>query len=756
MTLCNRRVGVAALLLALLCLLAAWQWRGRLFPPEQGPRIHNQDAQQWPTRGTQPLPEMRPTHTPIVVKDAKTVSIPVIWVGEPAGDKPEVPLVTLDGEKTAISGALGTVNVELKLPPDGEYRLDFASVDLFSVDHQIHVAGGQVQILAAFTFIDQKMPVSRGARVRLVASLEGSAFKGPVRVRWYPLGWPRQQPDGSVLQRPQRNVALTLNQPLEQLVPASGIEFHLDTRECSVKKPRPTEFAAPKAGDLLRIELEGLIPLIVDLDEESPGAWIETLKRCNFEANHDIPGSRYVVVEAHAIDHSGRRVPELAGDGMFERVPKDLKSTGGVVDSFTIMVPRPQQDATVHAMLRVYGLTYVAAGQVAAGPYSSEIRLTAKLFAQCALAVTVRDANGRPLRDVPITVDVEYVMRTSAHSLTGPSQTTDANGKAEFKQLPAGEQVFADVMVSSDFRKAGDNPRVKLTPGKVHEVAITLETGDDRVLRVGVSGSGPPPGARLTVIEGDGNGAWFRTSAQEIPAGARQSMFRVRSSYVMVLGKSGSCIFSGALRLDNSDCTITFNLDEAVPVSGRVKDCGGSLLYPYGLSPSILWADALRTSILPFAEIDTKGHFNFSTIADPSNATWHVGKATGEVLSGAALRPAPGDTSRLEFKVESVATSSVEVTVEVGKLKDAQHVEILICPVFMDDGHMLEAQLQWAGRADVKNGKASAVALPHGRYVVFLTYVDVNGAQRFGTWPGMYAEFQSRADLTTQVHLPIK
>lgn len=758
MTHSNRRIWLVAAALSMLCLLAAWHWQDRLFAPEQGLRVRNEPGPE-ASRPAQPPPDsrppLRPTGTPIEVKDAKTISMPIIWIGEPAKGPIDVLLVKLDGSRAGVIGRLNASFVELPLPPEGEYRLDFASAGLFSVEHQINVVQGLVQVLAGFTFIDQKLPVARGTRVRLIASFEGAKGTELIPLRWYPLGWPRQQSDGSVLQRPELRVTLAMNQAMDQLVPAAGIEFHLDTKEFTIKKPRPTEFARPKGGDLLSIELEGLIPLIVDLDEGSPGAWVDTLKRCSFEANHDRPGSRLVVVEAHAIDLAGGRVPEIRGDGMFERLPKDLKSTGGVVDSFTIMVPRPQQDATVHAMLRVYGLTYVAAGQVAAGPYMSEIRLTARLLPLCTLSVTVVDSQGAKLEDIPVQASVFYRMKSSGHSLSYRTGTTSSDGKVEFTQLPAGEQVFADVTVSSGFRKSGDDTRVQLTPGKTHEVVIRLETGDDRILRVAVKGSGSSPGARLVVLEGDGNSAWFRAETREIPAGARQAMLRVRASFVMVLGKSGQCVFSGTLRLDNSDSAISFNLDDAAEVNGQVRDCAGATLYPYNLSPSVIFADSAGSRILPAAAIDANGKFTFAIIPDSSNATWHVAGTTGEVLAGAALRTGGAESGR-ELQLERVATSSVQTTIDAEKAPDAKHFELLFCPVFMDQGRTLDAQLMFALRVEAKNGKVPDVALPHGRYVVLLTYADSKGAMRLGAGAGMYAEFESRKDLATKVHLPIK
>jgi hypothetical protein len=413
----------------------------------------------------------------------------------------------------------------------------------------------------------------------------------------------------------------------------------------------------------------------------------------------------------------------------------------------------------------MHGGSIVASGEAVAAANSSEIRVAAKLVSSGSATVTVQDEQGKPLSDIPLAVGANYVTRSGVHSVGRTyRQTTDNDGKAVFDQLPLGDRLSTQVSVDSSFPIIGDLPEIALQKDGKREIIIVLDTSQARVLRVTASGRDSlphNPACSITVVEGDGNGAWHRLTTQNIPGKANSVAFSVKSDYVLIVGQGGDCIFSESRWLVDRETSVNFDLTSVITVTGIVPSIARvtdepAALYPYDAPPSLIWGATLGSSSLPSVKLDTKGMFTVQVPKGVSTKKWHVATRPGDVFTLTALSNTIDTSDVIEFESGQAATSRVEISMNVEGLQGATQVAVLVCPVYYEDWRYLEAELRFSLRIEAdEKGNVPSRSLPLGRYVGILTYTDKNGVTRFGLSPGAYGTFEVKDGLITKVFLPV-
>ncbi len=745
-------IWIALLLIALLAV-AGWWWRDKWATKNSGtPSRAVCEASDRGNRSSTAPNQLKPTKVPVLVAD-KVVSIPILWVGAALLDDVTLPVLDDSGVATEHDATLGRQTVTVPVLPDGFYSVGFVEGNIYSVEHRLQFSSGSVQLLAAFTCIDEKLPVSRGVRVSVVMTSTPPAPTGPVELHWSPLGWPRQQSNRSMVVVPQHRLFLTPDKAEGQLVPAIGFGFGIELASYTVSSPVPEEFRSPSQDSVLAITLQPLIPLRVDLDEVVFGAWAQQLKANGTRNSSQKPDSRVVIIEVSAVDLPGRDLSECQTHVAFERAADDRASSGGIVDSFELHVRPPRVDATLNILVRLMGGGVVAVAKTATSPTMTEFQVTAKLNPTCDLEVVVKNEHGKALPDMAVEVGVSYRTGKVDRSLAYKKGKTSAEGTVLFKGLPAGEQIFAYIVVKTSFPY--EAPSIELKGSQPQTANVVVSVGQDRILRVRLTGTDKPWTAVL--LEGDGNGSWHRLRKLEA-INDRVVVDRVRSDFVHVLGQCGDCFFSECTRITNDETLIEFDVAKAVRRRGMVATVQNAVLYPFDLSASVLWGStrSLGGAFLPHVAVTKSAEFGFRIIESPSNATWNLVTPLGEVMRAPAIRGPSDAVGLTELVPEQLPVSKLEVTADLAKIPNATQVALVICPVFFDSREVFEAELQVAVRVDLKDSAFNVPALVTGHYAVFLVYRDKAGVTRMSPSKGLYTQFEIRKELTTKVHLPIK
>lgn len=683
-------------------------------------------------------------------------SVPIFWLGQ---SKPgiEVPLRRASGaEPPILKATLGEQSLTGDLPQEGDYQFDFSGVDIYAVDHTLRLAGGKATLIALGRLIDDRLPVAIGVRIQVLADCPQAASQDAAfQFRW--------SPRGKVGYRLQHRLSLTVNTPVPQLVPAQGISFQLDSKDYYVASPGSAEFQPDDQNRTLRLVLQRLVPLVVNLLQSEPGQWASRLAESASQP-------RLVTVDASANALAdGRRLGAFGTRSKAQdRAAEDIPASGAPIDTFTLMVPPLEEDAVVHVLVRLLGGEVVASGSTSAGPYSQEIRIDATILATCSLVVRVVDENGTPQADVPVTVNVLYFASKRIHLVRHPvgrqrKTETGPDGKAHFHGLQSAPDFHANVVVGSNFPRQypNDNPNVPLEGTGEHEFVVTLVKTDRRIVRVAIQrAEGQTGQGTVIVVEGNGAGEWHRMTVSDLLAGSSVVDIPVRSNHVKVLGQIGACIFSAARSVQDDLVTVNFDLSAATRLAGSITlesaANGDALFYPYQLDESLLWAATAATPCLPCLHLDRSRRFALSVLNLDQPEHWYVVSPTGQVRRMDSVPPQAAGPD-LSLTAELLPASDLEVTLDRAKLDGADNIALLISPVYADSRQHLEAELRLGVRVALDSqGRFPRVSLPNGRYVGLLTYTDSNGATRFGLTQGQYAEFESRKGLTTKVHLPIR
>jgi hypothetical protein len=715
--------------------------------------------------GTEPDPREQaesvnpaePVEIIVMETDGEHFELAVHWVGPSSGSVIEVGLKDFDAPADVIATArLDGSKLVCPVPGDGRYVFDFAAAGVYSLPYAVHhfsVVDGEVHQVLLPGYIHGALPVSLGARVKLVAALETPPRGEHIEITCSPLNWPGRFP-------PQLDLALTFGAEEPLLLPAQGIEFSIRSEGFEVLAPNPHRFTPLTDGDRLEISLRRLIPVIVHVSESTHGTWRQLILDSTEAERSRLPVEEHDSAQAPirlnigAADSAGRQVRGFSRGTMFGRTLEAIDTQSGYADTFTFYAPEPADWISLTAMLNMHGGGLIAYGTAVANQGAREVHVFANMIETTDLHVQIVTEDGTPVAGVPVSVRARYLYPPSGRYsvAVGISQRreSDEEGRLVFPGLPAGEQLVANLSLSGGFSVVDGATQVELKqPGRT-DFVVTLRSADRRMLRVDFEGG---TDCTIVVVEGDGQGTWHRKSTHQA---SNTLSVSVRSDYVFVTLRRGDAIFSETAWTREPLTVVEFSSTTANPVTGKIPVEGESelLLFPYDADPALVWGAATGSSALPSIRVGADRKFECRPRLGLDARQWYAASPDGQLfllrIVGVQSVSARGSVT---LTAEEVQTSTVEITVSKAQLEGASRLSVIVTPVYATGGRSLEWGSRLGTRIDVDSEGRASIDLPPGRYMAMLTGVSNEGARWFGTAPGRHAPFESRPGHPTHVHL---
>lgn len=688
-----------------------------------------------------PPPPVAPeVKIPVTVDSAEDACvIAVAWIGRAPAS--ELPLTLRSQAGPELAATVDASAIRLKQPPQGSYQFDFAGAGVFGPDHRLTVHDRKLSV-AAFQFgPDSRLVLALAVPVQATASLrDGGTVTQPVEFFWSPKVWTPGTPP------PTASLELKGGQPTTVLVPLDGMQFQVATPGLAVISPRPQEFVPRAAGDRLEIVLGAMVPVTIDVIESEPGQWDKVLAK---------RPSPYLKVRVDAIEAAtGRSVP-LQANALIAR-DKPRQALPGMADRFQLYIPELATECTLYAMIELHGGGIEASGSVAAGPNSREVRIVATPTQRCDLRIRIASEQGDPVSGVSVSVSALFLASGSQSSLTGQpvEGVSDANGSLLIQGLPSGPNLVAELILEQNVVVVSDTSRVQLAKSGVLDVAVVVRVPQGAAIALTVTGGKawrPGSQARIVVIEGDGRGRWFELVRLDVPVDGAAVQYRPRHDNALVLLQCGHCLMARVVRPSGNPADLRFDLDSTVevrPAVAATATTGAAYVMLEQVDPVLAWASgASQESRLPGVAVDKAGQCLLRVeqwvAEDP--ALW--------LVDATAVRPLRGVDGAASAVLKSTETSMVEIRLQ--QPTGTRDAKVFVCPIFIDDGRKVTVELGLGRTLSFNADAAQTLDIPHGRYVAVATWVDQQGAQRFGLFDGQYIEFESKSGLKTVVELRI-
>jgi hypothetical protein len=529
------------------------------------------------------------------------------------------------------------------------------------------------------------------------------------------------------------------------LIPRHGVHFQMNSDEYYLKGTTPHSLATIEDGQTITLHFAALVPLLIEVYEEKPGAWLELLREEAHEASGPSASHAVLSVSVVAKDRSGKG--GTVGHPSVKRPLAEIVASGGVVDRFEVPVAVPVSEQMEYSILvrAVFsGLGVVAAGIGRIGPFNGRptVRVEA-VKTHPEIRVLVVDQTGAPIAGIPIEAGVEYIQDEAGYrrfSSGGTRQaTTDAGGLAVFRGTRASSDSVFVVTIQSRLKVLDSPGRITIKDALVMQtLKFVLElTGGSFVVDLEPSISG----SRARLLGGANELLLFPRDSTTTEPLTRKLPTPVTFPVVYMDIPVG--LFDPILLLDGvpysaSSVNVSGQGETKLVIRPRAEGVTtirftpettgsivGAQVLPISMPVPLAWGvlrEARRAggSRVPIFKLDASGEVNVPwAVASEDVDHWMV-----EFAESAGLATPTGatrtDTTTIQASLRALPAGTVQVQLRQLEKSHDSRFEVGVSPVSREDKRVWTVNMHWGTVFPVAEDSVEITTIPEGEYTLFV------------------------------------